>query len=489
MTSVRMSLLISLAEKYSVTVINIGSTLIIARLLSPEEIGVYSVGMAFVAVAHTLRDFGIGNYLIQEKELTQDRIRTAAGITLLLAWSLALILALGSGWIADFYNKPETRSVMLILSLSFVIIPFSSPTLALLRRNMSFKALYQIRIISAIVHSTVAVVLAWQGYSFASLAWASLAGVSTTAVIAAFHRPGQRIIWPSFVEWRRVASFGSKSSIEALITEVGQNAVDIIAGRMLGFTAVGIFSRAKGLVSMFEREFTNAVIQVAFPAFASGHRAGLDLKDPYLKAIGTLTVFAWPFYAFLALMAYPIIRIMFGDQWDAAVPLVQFLAVGGMITALWSLAGQVLLGMGKIDQLLKARVITLTVRVVCIIWAANYSIAHVAASQIIYFVLGYFVFFQFLKPLLKFSHTDMIVATWKSLLVTLSSSIAPAFALFYLQPGPDNLWVPLLVGGCGMGVGWLAGIYGFKHSFSDEITNALRLAVERMRGGSQGSSN
>ena len=61
MTSVRMSLLISLAEKYSVTVINIGSTLIIARLLSPEEIGVYSVGMAFVAVAHTLRDFGIGN--------------------------------------------------------------------------------------------------------------------------------------------------------------------------------------------------------------------------------------------------------------------------------------------------------------------------------------------------------------------------------------------------------------------------------------------
>lgn len=487
MTSVRMSLLISLAEKYSVTVINIGSTLIIARLLSPEEIGVYSVGLAFVAIAHTLRDFGIGNYLIQEKELTQDRIRTAAGITLLLAWSLALMLALGSGWIAEFYNKPETRSVMLILSLSFVIIPFSSPTLALLRRNMSFKALYQIRIVSAVVHSSVAVVLAWQGYSFASLAWASLAGVTTTAIIAALHRPGQRIIWPSFVEWRRVASFGSKSSIEALVTEVGQNAVDIIAGRMLGFTAVGIFSRAKGLVSMFEREFTSAVVQVAFPAFAAGHRAGLDLKEPYLKAVGTLTVFAWPFYSFLALMAYPIIRIMFGDQWDAAVPLVQLLAAGGMVTAVWALSSQVLLGTSKIDELLKARVTMVVVRVASIIWAANYSIAHVAASHIIYGVAGYFVFFHFVKPVLRFRHGEVIAATWKSAMVALASSIVPALVLVYMTPVPGNLWVPLLIASFGMGVGWLTAIYAFKHSFADEITGVLRQALERVRGGAQNS--
>ena len=485
MTSVRMSLLISLAEKYSVTVINIGSTLIIARLLSPEEIGVYSVGLAFVAIAHTLRDFGIGNYLIQEKELTENRIRTAAGITMLLAWTLALMLALGSGWIAALYDKPEMRSVMLILSLSFVIIPFSSPTLALLRRNMSFKALYQIRIISAIVHSTVAVVLAWQGYSFASLAWASLAGVSTTAVIAAFHRPGQRIIWPNFVEWRRVSSFGSKASAEAFVTEISMNAVDMIAGRMLGFTAVGIFSRAQGLISMFAREFTSAVIQVALPAFASGHRAGLDLREPYLRAVSTLTLFAWPFYAFLALMAYPIIRIMFGDQWDAAVPLARILAMGGIVFALWALSGQILLGMGKIDELLKARIVALVIRVSTILWGASYSITHVAYSQVIYYALAYFVFHHFMKPFVNVSHGAMFAATWKSLMVTVTSSIVPAVVLIYLEPGPENLWTPLIIAGFGMGVGWLGGIYLFKHSFGDEIANALRAALERFRGGNQ----
>ena len=486
MTSVRLSLLISLAEKYSVTIINIGSTLIIARLLSPEEIGVYSVGLAFVAIAHTLRDFGIGNYLIQEKELTEDRIRTAAGITLLLAWSLALMLALGSGWIAALYNKPEMRSVMLILSLSFVIIPFSSPTLALLRRSMSFKALYQIRIISAIVHSSVAVILAWQGYSFASLAWASLAGVTTTAFIAAYHRPGQRIIWPSFVEWRRVSSFGSKASVEAFVTEISMNAVDMIAGRMLGFTAVGIFSRAQGLISMFAREFTSAVVQVALPAFASAHRDGQDLREPYLKAVGTLTLFAWPFYAFLAFMTYPVIRIMFGDQWDAAVPLVQILALGGSISVLWALSGQVLLSMGKIDELLKARLIALVIRVASIVWGASYSIAHVAFGQVIYYAICYFVFHHFMKPFVAVTPGAMIAATWKSFLVTVMSSIAPALVLIHLTPGPDYLWTPLIIAGCGMGVGWLGGIFLFKHSFSDEIANALRAAITRFRGDAQG---
>ncbi|WP_282604541.1 lipopolysaccharide biosynthesis protein [Pelagibius sp. Alg239-R121] len=477
MTSVRISLLISLAEKYSVTIINIVSTIIIARLLTPLEIGVYSVGLAFVAIAHTLRDFGVGNYLIQEKELTEDRIRTAAGVTLLLAWSLAAMLALGSGLIADIYNKPEMRSVLLILSLSFVIIPFSSPTLALLRRNMAFKALYQIRIISAIVHATVAVVLAWQGYSFASLAWASLAGVSTTAVIAAFHRPNKSIIWPNFVEWRHVASFGGKSSLDALVTQIGMNSIDLIAGRMLGFTAVGIFSRAQGLISMFSREFTNAVLQVALPAFASGHRAGVNLKEPYLKAIGTLTLFAWPFYAFLALMAFPIIRIMFGDQWDAAVPLVQILAVGGMASAIWSLCGQILLGMGRINELLKAQILLQSVRVVIVFAAANYSIIHVAVGQVIFYILTYFVFYHALKPLVRIGNRDVLRATWKSLMVTVTSSIVPAFALFYLNPGPGNLWTPLLIASCGMGTGWLAGIYLFKHEFGGEIINAYHAAM------------
>ncbi len=479
MTSVRISLLISLAEKYSVTVINIISTVIIARLLTPLEIGVYSVGLAFVAIAHTLRDFGVGNYLIQEKDLTEDRIRTAAGVTLLLAWSLALLLALGSGLISEIYSKPEMRSVLLILSLSFVIIPFSSPTLALLRRDMAFKALYQIRIVSAIVHSSVAVVLAWLGYSFESLAWASLAGVSTTAIIAAFHRPKMGIIWPNLVEWRHVASFGGKSSLDALITQIGMNAIDLIGGRLLGFAAVGIFSRAQGLISMFSREFTSAVGQVALPAFAAGHRAGLDLKEPYLKAVGTLTLFAWPFYGFLAFMAYPIIRIMFGDQWDAAVPLVQILAVAGVSASTWALCGQILLGMGKINELLKAQIILQTTRVIIVFIGASYSITHVAVGQIVFYVFTYFVFYRALKPLIYITNMDILRATWKSAMVAVISSIVPAFALFYMQPGPDNLWPPLMVACCGMGTGWLAGIYLFKHEFGEEITNAYHSTLEK----------
>lgn len=138
--------------------------------------------------------------------------------------------------------------------------------------------------------------------------------------------------------------------------------------------------------------------------------------------------------------------------------------------------------MGRIDELLKARVINLVIRVACIVWAAHYSIVQVAASQVLYFILGYFVLFHFIKPFLKFRHMDMIAVTWKSVFVTLTSSIVPAFALFYMRPGPENLWAPLLVGGIGMGIGWLLGIYLFKHSFGAEITNTLQLTIKHIKG-------
>ena len=91
MASIRKALSLSFASKYSSLAIHTVAIMVLARLLTPAEIGVYSVGAAVVALAHVLRDFGVGNYLIQEKELTQDRIRTAFGVALVIAWVMAAV--------------------------------------------------------------------------------------------------------------------------------------------------------------------------------------------------------------------------------------------------------------------------------------------------------------------------------------------------------------------------------------------------------------
>ena len=102
MASIRKSLALSLAEKYTGILIAIAGTVILSRLLSPAQIGIYSVAAAFIGLAHIVRDFGIGSYLVQERDLTADRIRTAVSVTMLTAWSIAAVLAALSGPISTF---------------------------------------------------------------------------------------------------------------------------------------------------------------------------------------------------------------------------------------------------------------------------------------------------------------------------------------------------------------------------------------------------
>src|SRR5258706_9149173 len=123
---VRRALLISFAQNYGVLVLQFAASIFIARVLTPGEMGIFSVATVLVGIAHNFRDFGVANYVIQEKELTEDRIRSALGIAILVAWLLAAAMALLSGPMAEFYREPGVRSVMLVLALNFMLIPFGS---------------------------------------------------------------------------------------------------------------------------------------------------------------------------------------------------------------------------------------------------------------------------------------------------------------------------------------------------------------------------
>ncbi|MEE8445630.1 MAG: oligosaccharide flippase family protein, partial [Alphaproteobacteria bacterium] len=178
-----------------------------ARLLTPAEIGIFSVGIAVVGMAHMLRGFGVGSYLIQEKELTRDKIRAAFTVALVIAWVMAGVLIALSGPMADFYDEPGVHQVMMVLSINFFLIPFSAPILALLNREMNFAALFCIGVMSTFAGAATSVTMAILGFGFMSLAWGSVAGILTTVVVANLNRPSLAQVLPSFRGWRQIVSF------------------------------------------------------------------------------------------------------------------------------------------------------------------------------------------------------------------------------------------------------------------------------------------
>lgn len=453
--------------------------MLIARLLTPAEIGVYSVASAVTGIAQMMRDFGVGNYLIQERELTKERIRTALTVAIITGWTAGGLLYLVSPWAAAFYSEPGLADLIKIQCINFLVIPFTAPILALLRRDMQFAVLFRISIICSIVQFVVSVGLAVLGYGYMSLAWASIANVICLMLLVNLNRPQDARIMPGLKEWRRIASFGAQTSVASIITEIAMNMNDLILGRLLGFQAVAFYSRAQGLIYLFHRDMMNAVRKVAFPAFAQAVRENKDLLQAYLLSVNYITVFAWPFYAFLGLYACPIVRLMFGDQWDEAIPLVRILVFSGAIGAFWNLWSNALLATGHVNKIMRSELIVQPVRLALIFYAASVSIEMTCYALIVIYTLQLWISTYYLNQTIGLQLKSLLLNNLNSIAVTVICMIVPSLCFWFL-PEQFTQIQSLLIGAITCVSGWLFGVFITKHPVHAELVRLFQLRNKKL---------
>lgn len=452
---------------------------LIARLLTPAEIGVYSVASAVTGIAHMLRDFGVGNYLIQERELTRERIQTALTVAIITSCIAGGLLYFISPWAAIFYNEPGLVSLIRVQCINFLIIPFTAPVLSLLRRDMQFAVLFRINVICSLVQFVVSVGLAILEYGYMSLAWASVANVTCLILLVNLSRPQDAWIMPGLKEWRRIASFGAQTSIAAIVTEVAMNMNDLILGRLLGFQAVAFYSRAQGLIYLFHRDMMNAVRKVAFPAFSQAVRENKNLLQAYLLSVNYITVFAWPFYAFLGLYADPIVHLMFGDQWDASIPLVRILVFAGAVGAFWNLWGNALLATGHVNKTMRSELIIQPIRIVLVFYAASISIKMTCYALIIIYIFQMWLSTYYLNQTIGLRLRFLLLNNLNSIAVTVICMILPTLGYWYL-PMYFTLVGSLFISALACGLSWLFGVFIIKHPIRAELIRLFQLGSKKL---------
>jgi len=240
MPSVYRSLVFSFIERFALIGITLVSYVLIARLLTPEEIGIYSVAAALIAIGQVFREFGVGNFLIQEKNLTKGHIRTAFGVSLLMSGVLFMMVVVGAPLVGDFYKDQRMTMIVRIIALNFLVMPFCSISVALLRRDMQFGKLTSVNIVAAVIGTATTLGLAFAKFGPQSLAWGAIAANLVTGIGAWAARTDNELIVPSLSEWRKVLTFGSQSAGAGLITSVAMGINDLTVGRVLGFAPAAI---------------------------------------------------------------------------------------------------------------------------------------------------------------------------------------------------------------------------------------------------------
>lgn len=467
--STRKSLFFSFLDRYASLAITIVSSMVLARLLTPAEIGVFSVTTVLLMFANTVRDLGAGQYLVQEKELTTERIRAVWAVQLGLGLAMACVVLLASYPVSVFYNEPRMFNIMLVVALNYAINPFGSLTYAWLTRQMMFKHMAVMRFFAALAGAVSSILLAWQQCGPISLAIGSVVATVINASIALVFRPKDFPWLPGLREIRRVLAFGTKLTGSTLISVLSNSLPELLLGKMQGLTAAGLFSRAMGLVLMFYRLFSDAVIAVCLPWFAAQTRKGESIQEPFLKATSYLTALGWSFCLIVIFFAHPIIRLMYGSQWDESIDLARLLALAVGMSVPANLCQTALVSQGAATTVAKVTVQVALQNIVLVTIGVAYGLKAACVALIFASFASACVWLRSVLQLTGLPVGALLSVLARSSAVVLATAVVPTLVLVNFGSTPASPFMPLLLGISGGVIGLLIGIIFFKHPLHQEL--------------------
>lgn len=422
------------------TVVNFALAIILARLLSPDDIGVFSMSAVLIAIAHTFRDFGVTSYIKREKELTDQTIRTARGLLYLTSWSMALAMFLSAGFWAVFFNEPRVEDVVHVLALGFVFIPFGAIAQAVMTRELDVVQSSKVAAVSTAVYFFASVGLALLGFKHMTMAWANLINILVAGLAYNFFLR-RRLPWmPSLQGWRSMVSFGSANVLTALCKVINTSIPDLLLGRLSVAADVGLFSRATSTVNMVGKVIEPTISFFTLPYMARIHHATGNVSYDYLRAGSIINSVLLPVLVWVALMAHDIVLFLFGEQWLAAVPAIPWLCAATGIATLFSLSGQTVTSVGRPFVALPPLAVLIAGKLMAVYLVYNGSLRSFAVALLIGELLSAPVYVYVNKALLRVSLWSWAADVAKTLLaISLAGAVLALLLHQVLDTAPIML--------------------------------------------------
>lgn len=432
MTGLRRAFILATADRYFVTVVSIVSLPILARLLSPEEYGIIVLSGFVFALAEPLREFGSQAYLIQERELTREKVRTAFTVNLVNTVLLAALIWAASGRIAAFYGKPELIRYFEVALIAFLIGPVFSPIFALLRRELAFGKLALINVTSSTLNAVLAITLAASGFSFMSFAYATLGSAITGLTMGLLLRGESYMYRPSLAAIGGLLRYGAFETLAAVLEKIWENFPYLLLGRLASAETVGLYQRANLVCTLPERVALQSVASVALPAFSATARTGTgDIGAPFRRVLACMTAVHWPAMLCLALLANPVVLVMLGERWTDAVPIVQTMALAMLFNIPAGLVYPTLAASGGIRHGAMIYVVFVPVGALIFAVAAMQGVVAATASLALAFLLKSAISLHFVRRYSPFAWADLLASQAPSAVVALAAGAGPAAVLLF----------------------------------------------------------
>jgi O-antigen/teichoic acid export membrane protein len=322
-------------------------TLIVIRILSPEDYGLMALATILIGFLSILYEMGLGSAIIQAKEINKDSLKNIFGFVLIinsLLWLLSIALAYP---ISAFFNEPQLVVLIHVLSIKFILIAFSVIPSSLLIREMDFKKKSLVDLVAAITSSITTLIFALSGFGIWSLIGGNIIG--SVIALAGLYYVRPYFETPSF-NFKKITKhmyFGGIVTLERILWFLYSQADNIIIGKLLGKQSLGMYSVAMDLSSLPMQKLNAIINQVAFPAFSKLQEGTSQLSYAMSTSVRYIGLLSFPIFFGLFITAEEFVPTVLGEKWNDVTLPIMILSLVMPIRMLSNIYPTFLRGIGK----------------------------------------------------------------------------------------------------------------------------------------------
>ncbi len=469
MRSVRNAVFYSSVNKYIIKIIGFVSAVVTARLLTPEEVGVFAIGSALVIIVAQFQSMGGSGYLIREKSIDQKKIGSALGVSLLICWSIFLVLIGVSFFIEGIYGTEGLAVIFQLLSIPFLLSPFISVVTALLARNFGYRKIMTVQVSAAIFSFVSLVAFIKLDFSFYSLALAQITTSVIQLIVSVILAPREMVWLPNFVYFRELLKYGGVNSLAVSLTTAHASLADLIIGHQGTTRDVGLFSRGFGFINFLSGAVTEGLMPVALTFFSSLKSAGEDLAGAYSKATGLVGGFLWPVLCVCSISSSLIIEVVFGEKWIESSFVASFISIFFIIKTANIFFFQLLNSSGHEKWILCREIPVFLFLGIAIYFSYSAGINGVAISFVLSAFIDLIISFIIIRKLYSIRLLSYLIEIKISLVISLICLISAWILLEVFSGYGFRPWLQLLIISILLPLIWLLCILGLKHPLKYEL--------------------
>lgn len=429
-------------------VLKLGSTAVLARLLTPADFGLIAMVTAVTGFVEMFKDAGLSMATVQRTEINHRQISTLFWFNLGLSILLMLVVMALAPGVAWFYGEPQLLWITIALGAMFPLGGLAIQHGALLRRQMRFGTLASINVASQAVGVAAAITAAAFGARYwALVAMMAASGVAGTALvwIACPWLPG---LPRRGTDVRPMLRFGVNLSAAQLLILVRRNGDNILLGSFWGASSLGLYTKAYQLLVFPLQQVAGPLNAVAIPVLCRLQSEPRRFRSYYLRLVEIQATFTMPIVAFTFVSADAVILSWLGSRWAAAIPIFRALVGAGIIAAISDLGASVFQSLGRTDRQLRANVYAGVFFVAAFFVGLQWGAVGMAVAVSVMFCIAFpcitaYAFWQ--SPL---NLRALGAATWRPIVAAASAGALTWFAsttCFRLDPGPFKLVVDLVI--------------------------------------------